>query len=348
MNEAIRSSSSRSCPKRWLALLLALLLALSAGCGEGKAEEEKTLRLGLALYDQQDTFISSLGREVEQLAQEETRRITVRIVDGQGNQSTQNDQIDQMIQSGYDVLFVNLVDRTVAASIIDRAREAGIPVVFFNRQPRRWERVYYVGLEAAQSGRLQAEIVKEAWDRGEADRNGDGKLQYVLLEGEPGHQDALLRSEHSVKHLEELGIPTQKLSSAAANWSRSQGQQQMEGWLDRFGGEIELILANNDDMALGALDACRDRGLEELPLAVGVDATGEALAAMAQGTLTGTVLNDGAGMARSMMDLALALDRGEDPAQTMELEEGHYIWLSYRKVTEKDVEDYLRQQEEEG
>ena len=105
-----------------------------------------------------------------------------------------------------------------------------------------------------------------------------------------------------------------------------------------MGDAIEVVFANNDDMALGAIDAFK-QAEEDLPLVVGVDATAPALEAVAAGELYGTVRNDGAGIARAMLDLVLALADGSDPAGAVELEDGHYVWLPYRAVTARDLEE---------
>ena len=102
-----------------------------------------------------------------------------------------------------------------------------------------------------------------------------------------------------------------------------------------------MIFANNDDMALGAIDALADTPRERWPLIVGVDATAPALEAVAAGQLYGTVHNDGRGQAEAMLDLALALWNGEDPAQAVDLWEGHYVWLPYRAVTLENLEEFL-------
>ncbi|MEM5780232.1 MAG: substrate-binding domain-containing protein, partial [Lawsonibacter sp.] len=100
------------------------------------------------------------------------------------------------------------------------------------------------------------------------------------------------------------------------------------------------VFANNDDMALGAIDAFHEKGAE-LPLVVGVDATAPALEAVKSGELYGTVLNDAQGIAQAMLDLALALTKGEDPADTVDLEDDHYIWLPYRLVTRENLGEFL-------
>ncbi|MGI5963843.1 MAG: galactose ABC transporter substrate-binding protein [Lawsonibacter sp.] len=353
MSPTMKNYSSRSRRSRCLAVVLSLACLLLAGCSTGK-KTNQTLRVGVALYTQDDTFISTIVQNLEWMAQDAESqtgdlKLNLSIADGRSNQTTQMDQIDQFLARGYDVLCVNIVDRTAAAVIIDKAQEADVPLIFFNRQPvaediQRWERTYYVGARAEEGGILQGQLVAQAWQQEQEiwDRNGDGVLQYVMLEGEPGHQDALLRTEYSIKALTDAGLEVEKLVSDTANWSRSQAAEKMSQWLAEFGDGVEAVFSNNDDMALGAVDAYREAGLD-LPLVVGVDATSPALEAIRQGELYGTVLNDAQGISRAMLDLILTLERGEDPAQELELEEEHYIWLPYQLVTRDNYQDFLPQ-----
>lgn len=353
MIRKIKNCSSQLPEWKNLALLLTFLwlIGLLAGCGSQQTGTEQTLRVGVALYDQSDTFISTVVQDLERAVQEteseEGLKINLSIADGRSNQTTQMDQVDQFLSRGYDMLCVNIVDRTAASVIIDKAEEAGVPLIFFNRQPvaediQRWEQIYYVGARAEEGGILQGQLVLDAWlqDRKELDQNGDGVLQYGMLEGEPGHQDALLRTEYSIKVLTDAGVDVEKLVSDTANWNRGQAAEKMSQWLKEFGGQLEVVFANNDDMALGAIDAVQEAGAE-LPLIVGVDATAPALEAVKEGTLYGTVLNDAQGISRSMLDLMLSLWKGEDPEQTIGLEDGHYIWLPYQKVTKSNLGDFL-------
>lgn len=348
MMKKFKSFCSRSLPK----LLTAALLLSLCGCRSTEGADA-ALRIGVALYTMDDTFISGISNELERLALEaETRehlKIDLSIVDGRRNQTTQLDQIDRLLDRTCDVLCVNIVDRTAAAVIIDKAEKAGVPIIFFNRQPvaediERWEHVYYVGAQAMESGILQGELVLDAWQRRQStiDRNGDGILQYVMLEGEPGHQDALLRTEYTTKPLTDAGIQVEKLDSDTANWNRGQAHAQVTQWIHTFGDRIEVVFSNNDDMALGAIDAFRDAGISELPFIVGIDATMPALEAVAAGDLQGTVQNDGAGIARDLIELSLALHAGRPPAEAVELVDDHYIWLPYHQVTIRDLSKFLK------
>ena len=343
MRPTTRSCSSRS----RLSLLLALLLLLPSCGGE---EEDGILRIGVTLYSQDDTFISSMSQSLEQLAQEEESRIGQKIIlfisDSRHNQTTQMDHVDRFLARGCDILCVNMVDRTGAAVIVDKAEAEGVPLVFFNRQPvdediQRWEHTYYVGASAQESGTLEGELVLNAWtsDPARWDRNGDGVVQYVMLEGEPGHQDSLLRTEYAIQTIADGGVEVERLARDTANWNRAQASARTARWLEEFGGQVEVILSNNDDMALGAIDALKEteRPLEDWPMVVGIDATKPALEALEAGELYGTVFNDAQGQAKAMLDLALALYHGEDPAQAVALEEEHYVWLPYLPVTRENL-----------
>ncbi len=172
------------------------------------------------------------------------------------------------------------------------------------------------------------------------DRSGDGVLQYVMLEGEPGHQDSLLRTEYAVKAITDGGVEVEKLANETANWNRAQAAARTAQWMEEFGDRIEVIFANNDDMALGAIDALAETDRSRWPLIVGVDATAPAREAVAAGQLYGTVHNDSRGQSRAMLDLALALWNGEDPAQAVDLVDGHYVWLPYRAVTLENLDEF--------
>ena len=154
MIRTIKSCFTRSFHK---AVALGLAAVLLAGCTAAGPAEPRTLRVGVAVYLQSDTFIGTLVQELERLAQaleiEDGVKINLNIVDGRGSQLTQTEQIDRLIALDYDVLCVNIVDRTSAAQLIDKAQEADIPMIFFNREPvaedlYRWNRVYYVGAKA--------------------------------------------------------------------------------------------------------------------------------------------------------------------------------------------------------
>lgn len=347
--------------KRALCALLGVAcLALSASCETNNPEQQiETVRIGVATYRSDDTFITALCDDLErvskQMESETGKKIILNIADGKNSQSNQNDQVDNFISRSYDVICVNMVDRTVAAVIIDKAKRADIPVVFFNREPveediRMWDRAYYVGTDAKESGIMQGQIILNALKKDAGiDKNEDGKLQYVMLEGEQAHQDSLIRTEYSVKTITAGGVQMEKLANDTANWQRSLGTAKMTSWLDQFGDEIEVVLSNNDDMALGAIDALKAQDmLENGPVVVGVDGTLAALEAIQNGEMLGSVVNDAQLQAQAMLDIACALTEGSDPQQVVEGMNGQYVRAPHRIVTKENVGQeiaYLTQSE---
>ena len=304
--------------KKYMAGMLVLSGALLlAACGKQPAAPDKVY-VGVASYDGGDVFIGEL---IDCLKEQlngfsgDGMETTVTVRDAVGSQRTQNDQVKALIDAGCNVLCVNLVERADPSEIIDIARNHNVPIIFFNREPvkedmMQWEKLYYVGADAKQSGVMQGELAAELiHSDSRVDRNRDGKIQYVVLEGEPGHQDSIIRTENAVDTLKNNGIELEKLSYGIANWNRAQAQNRMMQMIGQHSNEIELVLANNDDMALGAIDAYAKLNITEsaLPVFFGIDGTDAGLKAVLESKLSGTVYNDKEGQAAAMAKLAVSL-----------------------------------------
>ena len=307
--------------------------------------------MGVAYYNQSDTFLNELiacFKEELQSFESDDLEVTVTVRDAAGSQRTQDDQVKEMLDAGCNVLCVNLVDRADPSEIIDLARERDIPIIFFNREPvaedlMQQDGLYYVGAEAEESGIMQGELAVDAIRQNDRiDRNKDGKIQYVVLEGEAGHQDAIIRTENAVETLKSNGIALEKLSYQIANWNRAQAQNRMEQMIGQYQNKIELVLANNDDMALGAMDAYRKLNYTEsaLPVFFGIDGTDVGLQAVRDGKMAGTVYNDKEGQAEAMAKLAVAAATGEG-MEDIEFENEKYIYLPYQKVTPDQIDEFL-------
>lgn len=321
-----------------------------AGCGKTAPGEDGKIYVGVTYYNQTDTYLGELLNCLKKEWKEresEKVDITVTVREAAGSQRTQDDQVKEMLDAGCNVLCVNLVDRASASEIIDLAREKDVPVIFFNREPvaedlRQWEKLYYVGADARQSGSLQGELAADLiWENEQIDRNRDGKIQYVVLEGEPGHQDTIIRTENAVDTMKSKGIELEKLSYGIANWNRVQAQNRMEQMIGQHQNDIELVLANNDAMALGAIDAYKKLNYTEstLPVFLGIDGTAEGLQAVRDGSMYATVYNDKEKQAEVITELAVSLSLGQG-AGDLELENGKSIYLPYRKVTRENVSEF--------
>lgn len=329
---------------KWLFGVIALFAAAAVAAAgiafwnmENKKPQPKTsIRVGVTLYRGDDTFISTVRASLEERAKEYEQetgiKVVMDIVDAKLNQNTQNSQVERFISLGCDVLCVNIVDRSAASIIIDKAMDAGIPVVFFNREPveedmNRWEKLYYVGADAKESAVLQGNILVEAYrdDPRTLDLNGDGLVSYVLLEGETSHQDSLIRTEWSIQTLKDGGVPLEKLTGGIANWERSQASAWMEQWLKEYPGQIELVICNNDDMALGAIDAMKREGVTKGTIkVVGIDGTPVGKEALESGDLFGTVESAKELYAKVIFDIAAANAMGQEIPEDIVLDGGKY------------------------
>ena len=218
-----RNTYLQQCNKKIVTIVvlqLAVLLLLVSGCGK-KRSESKEILIGVCGYDQYDTFLSQLIQCFDNCVEE---GVSVEYVYASQSQITQNEQVEKLIAKGAKVLCVNLVDRTAPNTIIDLAKKNDVPIIFFNRELveediTRWPKLYYVGADAFEAGRLQGELASNMTKResSNADKNGDGRIQYVVLEGEAGHQDAIMRTEYSVNTLISEGVDVDKVGYAIAN-----------------------------------------------------------------------------------------------------------------------------------
>jgi methyl-galactoside transport system substrate-binding protein len=357
--------------KKVLAALLsaAMVATLLAGCGsktetsepaatEASAEEtveeteapEETSsdladkKVGVCIYQFSDNFMTLFRTELENyLVSLGFSKDNITIVDGANDQATQSGQIDNFISQGVDVLIINPVNSSSAETITDKVVGAGIPLVYINREPdeaeeQRWADngwdVTYVGCDARQSGTMQGELIADL-GLDAIDFNGNGKVDYIMIQGDPENVDAQYRTEFSVKALENAGLEVNELFNQVGNWQQDQAQSLVANALGQFGDDIEVVFCNNDAMALGALQAIQnaDRTVGQDIYLVGVDALSEALEDVIAGTMTGTVFNDHFSQSHSAADAAVNFLTGAG--------NDYYIGCDYVKVTADNAQSVL-------
>lgn len=330
-----------------LAALVALPMAFANGTGEG---DDDAIVIGSNIYTFADNFMNGVMRpELERYADE--RGVEIEIVDSENQQGRLNDQVDIFITRGVDVLAINLVDPASARTIIEKAQAADIPLVLFNKEATEpgvmqlYDQVWYVGTDSAESGIIQGEMMVADWQANpEWDRNGDGVVQYVLLKGEPGHPDAEARTTYSVQAFADAGISVEELAlEADPNWSTQHGADRMAAWLTAsFGNDIELVIANNDGMAFGAITSMAAADVE-IPI-YGVDALDQALTHIADGEMNGTVLNDGVNQSRATIDLAINAALGNEVTTgtdwVLQTDGSKAVRVPYVAVTPENFQDF--------
>lgn len=301
-------------------------------------------KVGVCIYQFSDNFMTLFRTELENyLVEQGFSKDNITIVDGANDQATQTGQIDNFISEGVDVLIVNPVNSSSAATITDKVVAADIPLVYINREPdaeeeQRWEdngwNVTYVGCDARQSGTFQGEMIVDL-GLDTVDLNGDGKIQYVMVEGDPENVDAQYRTEYSVKALTDEGLEVECLSDQVGNWQQDQAQQIVANALGQYGDKVEVVFCNNDAMALGALQAIEAAGrkVNEDIYLVGVDALTEAVQNVIDGKQTGTVFNNHFAQAQAASDIAVKFLSGEKvDAVNM---------VNYEKVTQDNAQEIL-------
>lgn len=354
MRKKIRNCCSRLLNSILVISLIFAQLSLS-GCTDGSDAVPTHIRIGVSTYDEYDTFISSVTKYMAEWCKEKEKEsgitITLDIVSAKGSQLTQNDQVEKFVSKEYDVVCVNLVDRTDPTVIIDRAKAADVPVIFFNRELvkedlERWDKLYYVGAMAEQSGRLQAQIIindlADSKKFAEIDSNHNGIIQYVMLEGEAGHQDTLIRTKTCIETIKDAGFVLEKVGDEIANWNQDQALTKMSALLSKYPSQIEMVIANNDDMALGALQAVEEKKPVTTPYIIGINGTDEALEAVRTRKLNGTVFNDAKSKSDTIMEMAYGLAVDKAVPDTITLIGDKYVYLPYEAVTYDNVQSFLK------
>lgn len=313
------------------------------GCSSATNEKKKPV-IGVVVGKFDDTWRTSVRNELYKMAQD---KVEVDIWSGNNSQKTESEKVDLLINRKVNVLVVNLVDYAGAASIIEKAKKANIPVIFFNTEPlaedlKKWDKVYYVGAKGEQSGVMEGQILANYF---KIHPTKDGIIRYAMLEGQIEHPDAIARTKYSIKAMEDAGLKVQKVAEDTAMWEREKAQEKMEAFLASQNDNIDCVIANNDDMALGAIDALKNKGYfssgKYIPV-VGVDANGSALNAEQQGTLLGTVLNDAVNQGKAIFNLASVLAGGQTPNKNNfnnTITDSKYVWIDYKMITKENIGD---------
>ncbi len=193
-----------------------------------------TKKVGVCIYQFSDNFMTLFRGELERyLIEQGFAKENITIVDGANDQATQSGQIDSFIADGVDVLIINLVNSSSAATVTDKVVAANIPLVYINREPdadeqQRWAdnnwNVCYVGCDARQSGTFQGEIIADL-GLDAVDFNKNGKIDYIMIEGDPENIDAAYRTEFSVKALTDAGFEVNCLDDQVGMWDQVKGAE---------------------------------------------------------------------------------------------------------------------------
>ena len=328
--------------KKFIALVLVLTMALSlAACGGSGSSSKSGGEVAVFWYTFGDTYLSSVRAALNTALT--NAGVKYQDYDANGSQTTQTEQIQTAITKGASVLVVNIVDASsddATQAIVDMAKNANTPLVFFNRSVSEeivsaYDKAAYVGTDYTQAGHMQGEMIGNylVANYDAIDLNGDGVISYVMFKGQEGNMEADARTQYGVEDADAVltGAGKAQLSFYDANnsskylvdqngaWSAAQGQDYMQTILAQYseanGNMVELVIANNDDMALGAIAALQAAGYNNgtgktIPV-FGVDATDAAKEKIADGSMTGTIKQDAEGMANAISTITQNLASGK-------------------------------------
>jgi len=258
--------------------------------------------------------------------------VDLQVEDANDDVAKQLDQINNFVASGVDAIIINIVDTSAGEAM--SAAAGNVPLVYVNRQPDNVDSLpptqAFVASNEIESGTLEAfEICKNLRAAGKA----GGSRGYMMM-GQLSNQAAVQRS----KDVEDIiGIDMCNfmtlIDKQTANWSRDEAQSLMTNWLSS-GEAFDFVIANNDEMAIGAIQAMKASGIDMADVQVGgVDATQDALVAMQAGELDVTVFQDAFGQGAGSVDTAIALVKGETVDQK--------VYIPFKLVTPDNVEEYL-------
>jgi methyl-galactoside transport system substrate-binding protein len=294
-------------------------------------------------------YMVLMREQLKQIQEANVGKIEFTFFDANGNQDNQNQIIDSAIKNNYDVLMINLVDVStgVVDTVIDRIKISGIPVAFFNIEPfirdsiKSYGKAVIVASDAEQSGTLQGEIIIDEWNKNNnaVDRNKDNALQYIMLAFSEDNTLSVARANYSIAAIRNAGITPAPIDLKTSDGSEEESRKVIQPLLLTYGDRIEAIIASNDTMAIGAIQALQAYGYNSgvqsrQIIVVGGNGVPEALELINNGFMTGTVIQDAPEMAKALYSIGinLALDKNPLEGTTYKFDEtGITIRLPYTK-----------------
>ncbi|CCV65198.1 D-galactose-binding periplasmic protein [Paracholeplasma brassicae] len=341
--------------KRIFALMVTLLLAVTMFA----CEEDGEFKVDIFIYKYSDTYITSVRNAMDA----ELKGIDVNYTfhDADGSQETQNTQIDGAIANGTDLIVVNIVETESGNVVIQKAKNAKIPVIFFNREVsdavvNSYDDAAFIGTDPDEAGYMQGEMIADllladgAWEK--YDLNNDGKINYIMLRADLDNPEANGRTKYSTQEANRLLVAASKPelvqigTDQMAGWDLATAKTMTDALLtsNPYTGDqpIELVIANNDDMALGAIQSLNGVGYNtgsdatKYVLVVGVDATATAVDAIQGGKMAGSIKQDGVAMAKAIVKFIenVSLDKDFNEGTDYTFETGaDKVRIPYAKYT---------------
>ena len=337
-----------------ISMVTAMMIVTLADCSKKavstSSDPEKPVKVAVFLIDFTDPYLSLVRKSLEDIQKENEGKVEFTFYDGKSDEAIQNEEIDKVLKEGTDLILLNLIsyrDRGAVQTVINKIKETNIPVILVNREPltidaiKSYGKALYVGTDAKQAGILQGKVLVDVWNTNKEfiDKNRDNIMQYVMLEGERNNIEAIERTKYSVSTIQQAGIKTEELALRFADWNAESARNATEALLLKYGDKIEVIIANNDAMAIGAIQALQKYGYNKgdktkTIAVVGVDAIPEAQDLIRKGFMAGTVIQDAPAMAKALYTVGMNLVYNKNPLDGTEYkfdETGVTIRIPYKE-----------------
>ena len=346
--------------KKWglVLCLLAVTFSLFAG-GAKETAGDDALDVRVLVWKYDDTYGSTVRAAMDKWAaiysKELGKEIKLTMYDAADDMAKQIEQATIIVGDKPDMVIINLAEVANGQVLVDMFDANDIPYLFYNKQPATETTksvlvdtgTIFIGTLARQAGDMQGQILYDLYNADKSiDKNGDGVLQYIMFMGEPNNDEAIARSRYSVETAKSLGLKLEAVSDTlVCNWDQALAQEAMTATWASVGDKIEVVFANNDMMALGAVAALNAYGYntgragDKEVVVIGVDAIDAALESIKNGGMTATVQQDGDAMGKANIRIAYngALGKewldGTDYKYTTE-DEFKCIRIPYAMITE--------------
>ena len=284
------------------------------------------VKVAVFLYDLTDDFISEIRQNLENIQNENQGKIEYTFYDAKSNQAIQTESINKVLNEGIDLILLNIVNIQDSQTIINKIKVTNTPVILFNREPitpapiQSYAQALYIGTDGQQAGMLQGKMLVDAWDTSKEyiDRNKDNIMQYVMLEGEIDSKEAIQRTQYSVSSINDAGIITELLTLEVCDWREDLAYVATQRAFLLYNDSIDVIISNDDTMAIGAIKALQEFGYNKGNLSktipvVGVDVTPEAKDLIEKGFMLGSVYQSPKEYAEALYTCGMNLVNGKSP-----------------------------------
>jgi len=290
---------------------------------------QNPVKVAVFLFSFDDLYLSHTKKNLENIQKENENKVNFTFFDAKKNQATQNESIDKALSEDFDLLVISLVTSNVdeVTNVFNKIISKNIPIILYSDSPTpltkfisTYNAAVIIGGDNQQAGTLQGKVLIDEWNnnKGAIDKNNDNILQYIMIHGPINNPPAIARTKYSIQALNDAGIKTQQLSLNFCNWNQECAREAIESLYLNYDNKIEAIIANNDAMAIGAIEALQKYGFNKgdkskyIPV-VGVDGLPEAMELIKEGIMTGTVSQNTSLGAEAIYTIGMNLVSGNTP-----------------------------------